>query len=202
MTSTLPRPKYIYAIFGLVFGICFPLIVLIQNFPASLFNAEKAPALVKGYFIIFVVYVVWNIWSLIIGSLVGMLVGLLIERVMRSRKINPLVASGLGGLIWAAAMSIVVLGIPTVLVIIVFSLVGQNAFLSVLFVAFGVFALIAGIVLIVPFSIVGFILSVTFAQLLAKRSEPKTYHFLLTAGGIAAICCVLALMLKVIANII
>jgi hypothetical protein len=49
--QTLPRPKLTYAIFGAVFGICFPLIILFQNIPADLFKPKSAASLNEGFFI-------------------------------------------------------------------------------------------------------------------------------------------------------
>lgn len=197
-----PPAKVIYGVFGLVFGICFPIIVLIQNFPVSLLTDQKAQAQLKGYVIVFVVYLVWLAWSAAIGALTGMLIGALSARITKNRKINQLVMSGIGGLIWSIVMSVLALVIPMLLSIVFFSVLGRNPFLAVILMAFGAFALFGGIILIIPFSVIGFSGSAAIAGQAAKRFAPKAFHFFLAAGAVGAIFCLIALFLKVIANII
>lgn len=200
--QTLPRPKLTYAIFGAVFGICFPLIILFQNIPASLFDSKSPSSLDDGYLFVFGGFAVWALWCLITGGLVGLLAGLMLEKITKTKKINPILMSGIGALVWAIVMAILALGVPALLVLVLVLVVGQSGFAAMFFLAVGVIALVTAVVLLIPFGILGFTLATVITQQLAKRIQLKIIHYLLAAAAIAAIFCGIALALRIIAIII
>jgi hypothetical protein len=200
--QTLPRPKLTYAIFGAVFGICFPLIVLFQNFPADLFNPKSTTSINEGFFVMLGVFVVWALWCLLTGALVGMLVGLLIEKITKNRIINAILMSGIGAFVWAIVMAILGLGVPALLVLVVVLVVGQSGFAAMFVLAIGVIALFTAVIMLIPTSIFGFTLSTVITGQMAKRVQMKTFHYFLAAASIAVIFCGIAIVLRIIAIVL
>lgn len=204
MTPEQPliRPKLTYAIFGAIFGICFPLIILIQNFPAELFTPQKIHTINAGFFIMLGGFIVWALWCLICGALVGMLIGLLIEKITKNRTINQIVMSGIGGLVWSFAMALLALGVPALLMLIVVVVVGQNGLMAMFVLAVGVIALFGAVVMLVPFSVIGFTLSTFITGQMAKRVGLKIFHYFLAAAAVTAVFCGIALVFRIIAMIL
>jgi uncharacterized membrane protein YeaQ/YmgE (transglycosylase-associated protein family) len=200
--QTLTRPKLIYAIYGAVFGICFPLIILIQNFPVDIFTSKKGAGINDGFFIMLGGFIVWAVWCLICGALVGMLTGLLMEKLTKKRTINQIVVSLIGALLWSIVMAILALGVPALLILLIVAVVGQNGFAAMLVMGMGILALFGGIVMLIPYSIISFTLSTVITSQIAKRARLKTLHYFLAAASLAAIFCGIALIFRIIAMIL